>query len=117
MRKQRVVPQEAAATAQEAPTLRFEIPGPDEPGFIRRQREATQHVQALKAGGLASMDAMIAFLLRFVAEPVDRHQARELLLDLSRTEYNALLQAVLQENEDFLSPQRRSAPSAPGTAD
>jgi hypothetical protein len=48
------------------------------------------------------MDALIEFLLMFVAAPADRDQARELLYDMSRAQYNNLLQAVLKENGDFL---------------
>lgn len=96
------------------PTLRFEIPGPDAPGFIRRQREAQRYREALKADfSLANMDAMIGFLLTFVVEPEDREQARELLLDLSRNEYNDLLEAVNREDPDFLPSARPTSASSP----
>ena len=60
---------------------------------------------------LANMDAMIVFLLQFVAAPADPEQAKELLYDLSRADYNKLLSAVLQENDDFLPSPRPSSAS------
>lgn len=83
--------------------LTFAIPGPDEPGFIRRQRTVVQLSEALRTGGLAAMDDMIAFLLQFVAEPLDRDTARELIYDLSRDEYGKLLDAIKREDAHFLS--------------
>lgn len=87
--------------------LVFDIPGAEVPGFLRRQRIAMLHLENLRTqGGLQTMDEMITFLLTFVSAPTDREHARELLLDLSRADYRKLLNAILQENDDFL-------PSAP----
>lgn len=83
--------------------LEFAIPGSDEPGFLRRQRTAAQHMAALRSALRPDLiDSMVDFLIGFVVEPVDREQARELLFDLSRDDYNKLLRAVLAENDDFL---------------
>lgn len=96
-------PLKATRTAAPVPLLKFAIPGPDEPGFIRRQRAAQQHITELKSNpGVAAMDAMIDFLLDFVSVPEDRDAACELLLDISKNEYQKLLRAILQDNEDFL---------------
>ena len=101
--KGRAAPEPEPLTLAAPLQLVFAIPGSDEPGFIRRQRTAMQLTGAFKAGGgVQAMDDMINFLLTFVAEPQDREQARELLYDLSRDDYNGLLQAVLRESEDFL---------------
>lgn len=94
----------APAAPAQPTTLEFSIPGPDEPGFIRRQLEAQQHLQAQRERpGVESMNALIEFLLTFVSKPADRDAARALLLDISRTEYRNLLNAILQENDAFLS--------------
>lgn len=83
--------------------LEFAIPDGEAPGFLRRQRDAAKHLDALKrTASLAALDEMISFLLQFVETPHDREIARELLLDLSRDDYNKLLAAILRENEDFL---------------
>ena len=87
--------------------LVFDIPGVEVPGFLRRQREAMQHVAALKSrASIKTLDELVTFLLRFVSAPADREQARELLLDLSRADYNALLQAVLYESDVPLASRR-----------
>jgi len=88
--------------------LVFDIPSPEAPGFLRRQREAMQHVAALKSrASIKTLDELVTFLLRFVSAPADREQARELLLDLSRADYNALLQAVLYESDVPLASRRQ----------
>lgn len=85
------------------PQLVFEIPDASAPGFLRRQRAAAQHLATIRSGfTAAALDSMLTFLLGFVAEPLDREQARELLLDLSREDYNSFLKAVLAENDSFL---------------
>lgn len=100
--------------APEAPSseLVFDIPEPGAPGFLRRQREALRYREALQARpSVATMDEMIGFLLQFVAQPVDRDAARELLLDISRDDYQRILQAVNAEDADFLGNAFRDASS------
>ena len=90
--------------------LAFEIPDAAAPGFLRRQRDAMHYREQLRTKPSGeSMDAMIAFLLQFVAAPADRDAARELLLDLSRTDYTKLLTAINAEDGDFLPTSRPSA--------
>lgn len=106
MTKGRVAPEQPVR-------LQFEIPGPSEPGFLRRQREAVKYREALRNNpSVQTMDDMITFLLGFVVEPTDKEQARELLLDLSRDDYNRTLAAVNQEDPDFLGDSLRSVPSS-----
>lgn len=106
MTKGRVVPEQPAR-------LQFEIPGSEAPGFLRRQREAIKYREALRTNpSVQTMDEMVDFLLTFVVEPEDRSQARELLLDLSRDDYNRTLAAVNQEDSDFLTPSLRTASSS-----
>jgi len=104
--KGRTVPEQPA-------TLQFEIPDSSAPGFLRRQREALRYREALRTSpSVQTMDEMISFLLTFVVEPVDRDAARELLLDLSRDDYNRTLAAVNQEDSDFLTPSLRTERSS-----
>lgn len=101
-------------TAPEQPArLQFEIPDSEAPGFLRRQREAIKYREALRTNpSVQTMDDLITFLLGFVVEPTDREQARELLLDLSRDDYNRTLAAVNQEDPDFLKPSLRTERSS-----
>lgn len=101
MAKGRTAPEQSAEDS--APRLVFDIPEAGAPGFLRRQREAMRYREALQSRpSVATMDELIGFLLQFVAEPADRDAARELLLDISRDEYQRILQAVNTEDADFL---------------
>jgi len=101
MSKGRTVPEVAELVSP--PRLEFTIPGPEAPGFLRRQREALRCRDELRTNAsLAAMDAMIDFLAQFVTAPTDPELARSLLLDLSRNDYNNLLSAVTREDPDFL---------------
>lgn len=102
--------------------LVFDIPGPEVPGFLRRQRAAAEHLAAFRGnrrgpGGRpvlptpADYDELVTFLLGFVGEPLDRDQARELLLDMGRDQYNKLLTAVLAENDSFLRSNQPNSDS------
>lgn len=93
--------------------LVFDIPPPDVPGFLRRQRTAAAHLAVFRGQQRDSRgrpvlptpqdyDDLVTFLLGFVAEPQNRDEARELLLDMDRDQYNKLLTAVLAENDSFL---------------
>lgn len=98
---------------EQEPKLVFDIPSSETRGFIRRQREAIRHREALRSSpSVATMDAMIDFLLTFVSEPADRDAARELMLDMSRDDYNRTLSAVMQEDADFLQTSTASVSSS-----
>jgi hypothetical protein len=108
MSKGRTVPEQPQASQ-----LVFDIPEPSAPGFLRRQRDAVRYREALRTTpNVQTMNDMIDFLLTFVAEPADRNVARELLLDISRDEYNRVLQAVNAEDPDFLGNSFRDVSSS-----
>lgn len=99
---------EAASSA-----LVFDIPEAGAPGFLRRQRQALKYREELRSNpSVATMDQMVEFMLGFVAEPEDREQARELLLDLSREGYERVLQAINAEDADFLGNSFRDVSSS-----
>jgi hypothetical protein len=79
-------------------------PGPEAPGFLRRQRAIMrfQHgLREIKRNDKNTdycpdphlIDDLVDFLLPSVVEPADRTVARELLLDLSQVEYEDVLAA------------------------
>ena len=74
--------------------LVFEVPGPEEPGYLRRIRQARAFLETREDRSLASLDAEIEFVLNYVSEPADREEARELLLDASELQYAELLEAL-----------------------
>lgn len=85
----------------------FEIPGPDAPGFLRRQRRYSElqrliaRGKNLEEGGdpeevasvaLDVIDHMVDFMLDYVVTP-ERDVARDLLLDMSEKEFYAAFEA------------------------
>jgi hypothetical protein len=80
--------------------LVFEVPGPEAPGFLRRQRRALQLGAALeeaRESGAVTVDileGMVAFLVDYITSPADRGAAREALWDASETQYKALLATI-----------------------
>lgn len=70
----------------------FKAPGKDEPGFLRRQRQAIEFSEKLtNKPTTKTIDAMVDFLLVYVVEPTDRKDAREALLDASEAQFGELL--------------------------
>jgi hypothetical protein len=79
-------------------------PGPEAPGFLRRQQTLMRFTAGLQAIRLHAKDVdycpdprlvddLVEFLLPAVVEPADRAAARELLLDLSQDEYEEVMAA------------------------
>jgi len=94
----------------------LERPGPEAPGYLRRSRRLLEIQERLsKEASLAALDELIGFLLDFVTEPVERGQAREMLLDLSQREIEELGKAVAGAGETPLSPPGPSESSNGGT--
>lgn len=75
--------------------LVFLAPSKSEPGYLRRQRRVIEAQQRLTdEQTVAAFDAFIDVLLERVQEPVDRDEARELLLDLSEEELDSLAETA-----------------------
>lgn len=64
--------------------LVLDIPGYDDPGYLRRNMEIERIRQSNDLG------KMIEYILEFVLEPEDREEARELLLDATQEEYDTI---------------------------
>lgn len=108
------------APPPELPEIVFALPGPDTPGFLRRQRKALSFQQRMKATDdqgnvvidLTVFDEMVEFFLDYVTLPRDRTAAREALLDASKAQYDGLLNAIQGGNADI--PLANPTASAPG---
>ena len=66
--------------------IKWNLPGPDEPGFLRRRQEAIALLDAEPTP--ESMDNLIEFLAPFVEDP-------DSLLDCSKREYGQAMLAFL----------------------
>lgn len=73
--------------------LKFEFPGKDAPGYLRRQHKI-QEVVAGADGDPAIFEKMVELLLEYVIAPEDRDKARNLLWDMSEEEYNESMAAI-----------------------
>lgn len=75
--------------------IKFNAPGPDTPGFLKRQRQALEFKRQMQGDiGPEMVDTMVAYLLPYVSEPVDRDQAREALMDATQTQFMEMLGAI-----------------------
>lgn len=82
-------------------TLRFEVPGKDAPGFLKRQREALEFQQQLEGDVKPeSLDAMVDYLAQFVVEPEGEKEKRDALWMASEAEFMTLLNAVTGKSAD-----------------
>lgn len=81
--------------------LRFDIPGPDAPGFLKRQRRVLEFQQKMENDlRPETLDAMVEFLADFVTEPEDPEAKREALWDATQEQFMQLLQALSGEYEE-----------------
>ena len=93
--------------------LRFNLPKPDEPGFLRRVRNFTR-VRAAFADNMQSPDAaddLVNFFLDYLDPAIDRELARETLFDLSEEEFNATMTRL---SEAFEGKARSPAATSNG---
>lgn len=78
--------------------LKFDPPGPDAPGFLRRQKKVLEFQRSIEHLEPETIDSLVAFLVDFVTEPEDRDEAREALWDASQNQFMAMLEALSSEN-------------------
>jgi len=75
--------------------LKFKVPGKDEPGFLRRQRQALKFRGDLMSDPSAEViDEMIEWLVQYVEEPQDREEASEALLDATEEQFFQLIELI-----------------------
>lgn len=80
--------------------LVFNPPDAETPGYLRRMQSALEFKDRLDAAGVSAqtVSAIVEFLLPYITEPQDRDQAREALLDASKTQFKSLLSAAMGED-------------------
>ena len=94
--------------------MKFSIPGPDAPGFLRRQRKALEFTIDFATGKASpeTLDKLVQFLSQFVTEPKGREKAKEALWEASETEFMELLSAITGTQEQV--PPNNSENSVDG---
>ena len=81
--------------------IEFTLPGPDAPGFLRRQRKALEFAEEFSRGTVSpgTVDALVEFLVEYVTAPVSRDDAIEALWDASEEQFNELLSALTGQGQ------------------
>ena len=82
--------------------IKWNLPGPDEPGYLRRRREVIELLDAEPSA--ESHDKIVEFLEPYVEDP-------DTLLDCSRAEYGMAMLAFL--GYGFSVPDPKGDSSAP----
>lgn len=73
--------------------IKFKFPDANTPGYLLRQKQYLEFVSGLD-GSAQSIERIVDYLLGFVDEPSDK--AREEVMNLSKAEYDAALQAIME---------------------
>ena len=89
--------------------IKWNLPGPDEPGYMRRRRALIGLLEAPPTA--ASVDALVEHLVEYIAVPEDRQEAFEAALDLPSLEINTAIATLL----GYSVPPPLSGASATGS--
>jgi hypothetical protein len=85
--------------SEQVTTLRFKVPGPDSPGYLKRVRQALEFRQKLIGEPTPeTIDELVKFLSGYVVEPQDEAGRIEALMEASQAEFGQLLEALTGEN-------------------
>lgn len=83
--------------------LVFVPPDQNEPGYLRRFREATRLLNRMDRLDPKAQDDLIDFLSQWVEEPKTDKEVKELLLDLSKNEFRGILARLFGGDESPLA--------------
>lgn len=93
--------------------IKIELPTRETKGYWRRVKRASAlRVSMVQGMSPELCDEVINFLLPFVIEPIDREEAREILLDASQDEFEKMMQAFHGGGNDTAVPPPSATPSA-----
>ena len=90
----------------------FRLPGPDEPGFLRRRRDAIRVLSERMS--LEALEAVVDFLLPLVKEPIDQDEAREALWNLTAIQFNGIMRDLIGGMTGQVDP-KQEGPSESGS--
>jgi len=101
--------QNTNAPTEQVGKLTFRVPASNAPGYLLRQRRASEFSAALRDGNLTpqAWDALVEFFLDYVDEPRDRAAARDLIWQASEDDYDRMLEAL---------SGKKAAPPLPSSA-
>ncbi|HUV92739.1 MAG TPA: hypothetical protein VMV80_06605 [Anaerolineales bacterium] len=94
--------------------IKFDPPGKEEPGFLRRAKRALGFQQRFKEDASPELiDDLVSFLADYVTEPKDRTEAMDALLDASENQFMELLGSLSGEGEEV--PKSKSSEPETGS--
>lgn len=81
-------------------TLKFDIPKGNEPGWLRRERQAQEFRRILdNEQSPEQIDDIVDFLSQFVTEPEDETKKKEALWMATRDEISRMVDALLGQSD------------------
>ena len=83
-------------------TLRWELPGPNTPGFLRRRRELLALLHA--EGTPESLDDLAQYLVQYVGGPISHDQALAEIMDMDLEEYGRVVAGLLSNDLGQVAP-------------
>ena len=89
--------------------IKWNLPGPNEEGFLRRKRDLAELLDADPSP--ANIEATMDFLLAFVVEPKTKKAAKEALLDISQVDYGKAIMRLIYGS--FSVPDPKAGKSVP----
>lgn len=75
--------------------IQWNLPGPDDPGFLRRRRDLLALLNA--DGTPENMDALAEYLVQFAAMDRPHDEVLVGIMDLSQRQYQAILRKLIWE--------------------
>ena len=99
--------------------IKIAVPGPNEPGFLQRQKALLEYGAILakfsEKPDPNGMDDLVGFILNFVEEPKDKKKAEEALWDASEEQFNEIITALTSSMEPPEVPNENGGQSETGT--
>lgn len=93
-------------------TLKIELPTRETKGYWRRVKRASALRVAMLNGMTPELcDEVVEFLLPFITIPINRDEAREVLLDASQNDFEKMMQAFHGGGNETTIPPQKQTPS------
>ena len=83
-------------------TLRWDLPGPHTPGFLRRRREILTLLHA--DGTPENLDALAQYLVQYVTGSITHDQALAEIMDMDLEEYGRVIAGLLTSDLGQVAP-------------
>ena len=78
--------------------LKFEIPDDNTPGYLRRQKKLVEFLECPDDSS-RKLELLVDVLLDYVISPADLAEAEELLWEMSKSDYDNILERIQSQGE------------------